>query len=52
MSVDLPFKFYSEAYLLFFQLHGLSLTKTFKQCTYQLKIKYKYQAISLIGHTG
>jgi hypothetical protein len=52
MSIVLPFKLYSKAHLLFFQLHALSLTKTLKQCTYQLKIKYKYQSILPIGHTG
>jgi hypothetical protein len=41
MSIVLPFKLYSKAYLLFFQFH----IKTLKQCTYQFKIKYKHQSI-------
>jgi hypothetical protein len=44
MSIVLPFKLYSKAYLFFFQFHAQSLTKTLKQCTYQLEIKYKYQS--------
>jgi hypothetical protein len=45
MSFVLPFKLYSKAYLLFFQFHAQSYTKTLKQCTYQFKIKYKHQSI-------
>jgi hypothetical protein len=41
-----------KAYLFFFQFHAQSLTKTLKQCTYQLKMKYKYQSILPFGHTG